>query len=46
MRLAVLADVHGNGDALRAVLAARRPYRLWIAEMLQRAAYVPLATFE
>jgi hypothetical protein len=28
------------------LLAAERPYRVWIAEMLQRAAHVPLATLE
>jgi putative phosphoesterase len=28
------------------LLAAQRPYRLWIAEMLRRAARVPLETFE
>jgi hypothetical protein len=28
------------------LLAARRPYRLWIAEMLRRGAHVPLTTFE
>jgi putative phosphoesterase len=31
---------------IRRLLAARRPYRLWIAEMLRRAAHVPLTTFE
>jgi putative phosphoesterase len=28
------------------LLAARRPYRLWVAETLRRAAHVPLATLE
>jgi putative phosphoesterase len=28
------------------LLAVRRPYRLWVADMLQHAAYVPLTTFE
>lgn len=28
------------------LLAAQRPYRLWVAEMLRRAARVPLTTFE
>jgi putative phosphoesterase len=28
------------------LLAAQRPYRLWVAEMLRRAAHVPLETFE
>jgi putative phosphoesterase len=28
------------------LLAAQRPYRLWIAEMLRRGAHVPLTTFE
>jgi putative phosphoesterase len=28
------------------LLAARRPYRLWIAAMLRRGAHVPLTTFE
>lgn len=27
------------------LMAARRPYRLWIAEMLRRGAHVPLTTF-
>ena len=36
-------DVEG---AITRLLAARRPYRLWIAEMLRRAAHVPLETFE
>jgi putative phosphoesterase len=28
------------------LLAASRPYRLWVAETLRRAAFVPLTTFE
>ena len=28
------------------LLAARRPYRLWVAETLRRAAHVPLTTFD
>jgi putative phosphoesterase len=28
------------------LLAARRPYRLWVADTLRRATYVPLTTFE
>ena len=28
------------------LLATRRPYRLWVAEMLRRATHVPLTTFE
>ena len=28
------------------LLAAERPYRLWIAETLRRAAHIPLTTFE
>jgi putative phosphoesterase len=28
------------------LLAAQRPYRLWIVEMLRRAAYIPLETFD
>lgn len=32
--------------AIARLLAARRPYRLWVAAMLRRAAHVPLTTFE
>jgi putative phosphoesterase len=28
------------------LLAARRPYRFWVADMLRHATYVPLTTFE
>lgn len=33
-------------EAVARLLAAQRPYRLWVAEMLRRAAHVPLETFE
>ncbi|MGD1994040.1 MAG: metallophosphoesterase family protein [Anaerolineae bacterium] len=32
--------------AIERLLAARRPYRHWVAEMLRRTAHVPLTTFE
>ena len=32
--------------AIARLLAAQRPYRLWVAEMLRRAAHVPVETFE
>jgi putative phosphoesterase len=39
--------VHYDVEATIArLLAARRPYRLWVAAMLRRAAHVPLTTFE
>ena len=34
------------GVTIGRLLAAQRPYRLWIAEMLRRGAHVPLTTFE
>jgi predicted phosphodiesterase len=33
-------------ETITRLLAARRPYRLWIAETLRRAAHVPLETLE
>jgi putative phosphoesterase len=33
-------------EVIQRLLAAERPYRLWIAETLRRAAHVPLETFE
>jgi putative phosphoesterase len=33
-------------ETIARLLAARRPYRLWIAEMLRRATHIPLDTLE
>jgi putative phosphoesterase len=33
-------------EVVQRLLAAERPYRIWIAETLRRAAHVPLETFE
>jgi putative phosphoesterase len=33
-------------EVIQRLLESRRPYRLWVAETLRRAAHVPLETFE